>query len=297
MGCERAYGIRSQAAGIAAQTSVNPAASSHFPAPAQRARAGSGGHSFARISTHAPEGGNTWQFRKFTDDEAAVTWLVTQYKAKLTALRANPAITRENLDTYLGTLATAMGTYEKLAALLTATGGDLNTPEGDRTANLARMSNPDVPAAAMKQIREAEVALYYGREGAKRQTVSAAQKEHIFLGEENPARTLTGYHWEGDPASVAVGSGTKQNAEAKFGVYQKAVVARRDASIRKAGGSATASTFFPDTWTKPEILEAIEFALPVGGKLEAQTPAKARGLHMESNPSSYFPSAPGEQPT
>jgi hypothetical protein len=147
----------------------------------------------------------------------------------------------------------------------------------------------------MASVRATEVTTHFG---AKKRTVTSTQKDHIFLGEvdnaDNPS-TVTGYHWEGDGNSVAVATGGAQNTEAKFGVYQKGVVARAKPTVKKAGGSSTASTFFPATWSKPEILEAVEYAQTNGNVLEAQTPAKAASLKILSNASSYFPDAPGNQ--
>jgi hypothetical protein len=238
------------------------------------------------------------QRRRFDDDAEAVTWLVTALNTVLTAKRLTTPqnYVRARMETYLGGLSDALASYETMSALLRAHGGAYYAAE-DRAANLNnQLQKASVHAAAIRQMRAQELTLHYG---AKARTVTADQQEHIFLGTvdnaQNPT-TVTGYHWEGDGASVAVTSGAKQNTEAKFGVYQRAVNARGHALVRKAGGSATASTFYPDTWSKADILEAIEYAQVNGARLEARTPAKAAGLMILANDASFFPDAPGNQP-
>lgn len=238
------------------------------------------------------------QMRRFADDDEAITWLVTAITTVLTGARTANAgnFTAGRLDTYLGRLAAGLDDFDKMSKLLRDQGGAYYDAE-HRMANLtSQLSKESVKAEAIRRVRAQELTRHYGQ---KARTVTADQQEHIFLGTvdnaQNPT-TVTGYHWEGDPASVAVSVGAKQNTEAHFGVYQRGVAARARATTRKAGGSATASTFFPDTWSKADVLEAIEYAQGVGVRLEARTPAKAVGMMILSNPDSFFPDDPANQP-
>jgi hypothetical protein len=237
------------------------------------------------------------QLKKFENDQAATDWLISAINQGLAAKKVTNAAnySKSKLETYLGKIVNNIGEYSALGGLMTAYGGVFNAP-ADREANInGPLMKPAVQQAAVAAIRTAEVAAHFG---VKKRTVTADQQDHIFLGEvdnpDNPT-TVTGYHWEGDGNSVAVGVGSAQNTEDKFGVYQKGVAARARATVKKAGGSATASTFFPAAWSKAEILEAIEYAQKNADLLEAQTPAKAVPLKILSNESSFFPAAPGDQ--
>jgi hypothetical protein len=256
----------------------------------------------ARVETVAslasPLSSSPMQLQRFKTDAEATTWLTNAITALVNTYRAQSPdnFARARMETYLAKLGANLYKYEEMQKLLRLHGGDYYA-EAHRAGNLNdQLAKETVIEAAMSQLRGTELTHHYG---AKGRTVSEAQKEHIFLGTVNnkvAPTTVTGYHWEGDAASVAVSSGAKQNAEAKFGVYQRGVVARARPTTRKAGGSATASTFFPETWSKAEVLEAIEYAQTNGQRLEARTPGKAVGLMILSNEDSYFPDAPGNQP-
>lgn len=230
------------------------------------------------------------QTARFKDNQAATEWLVGVLTNILSTKRAQiPAnFTEDKMDTYLGNLSNAIS--GKLEALLKQHGG-VYAEEKDFYKNLGTLYNPEIATNAVARIRAAESNRHFG---AKKRTVGPGPLEHIFHGtvdnKEKPT-SVTGYHWEGDDESVAIAYGAKTNVEGQYGLYQRHVCARKDPDVKKGN----VSTFFPETWSKENIIAAIEYANDVGGRLEATFPSKARGLKMVINDAGFFPDAPENQ--
>lgn len=232
------------------------------------------------------------QATRFPNKKTAVDWLVDIVKTLMPGIRqaAPETYNRDNLDTYLNDLEDKLFVYDKLKNILRVHGGGFYAQE-DREGNIADFFKPDYQAAVMQGIRANELTTHYNE---KTHPLSDAHKAHIFLGEvdneDNPT-AVTGYHWEGDGTSVAVAYGGVLAQEDRFGIYQKNVQARKN-GVQKGNPS----TFFPQDWTKAEIMEAIEYAATVAnGVYEARTPTKARGVMIHRNNAGYYPAPPEDQ--
>ena len=80
--------------------------------------------------------------------------------------------------------------------------------------------------------------------------------EHIFLGTINDSGKATGYHYNeivGSPGEIIPGTETEPDS---FGVYTAKV---RVNGINKSGNKGY-STFFPDTWSPQDVIDAINEA-------------------------------------
>ena len=80
--------------------------------------------------------------------------------------------------------------------------------------------------------------------------------EHIFLGTINDSGKATGYHYNGivgSPGEIIAGTETEPDS---FGVYTAKV---RVNGVNKSGNKGY-STFFPDTWSPQDVIDAINEA-------------------------------------
>jgi hypothetical protein len=120
----------------------------------------------------------------------------------------------------------------------------------------------------------------------KKRTLSADHLKHIFQGQISAdGKRVTGYHWKGDGTAIAEGY-DEETPAGDMGCYTQKVRLIADPDIKKA----KESTFFPDEWSRKDVIVAIEYANDVGGGVfEVTKPEKGKGLRLMQNEASYFP--------
>lgn len=117
---------------------------------------------------------------------------------------------------------------------------------------LTLLHNRKPPAPAKPEIRTAADLVYL--ENTDHFTEAAI--EHIFLGTVNEAGKASGYHYDGiedSPGEIA--EGTRSDPD-RYGVYTARVKVN---GIGKAGNRGY-STFYPDSYTPQQVIDAVNEA-------------------------------------
>lgn len=132
------------------------------------------------------------------------------------------------------------------------------------------------PAEALRLRIVAEIA-------AKRNGIEGKYGHHVFQGDYNSTGIPTGFHSKADGSTTHEAYGTRTNV-ANGGAYQQSV-RRRDNQVHKP----IQSTFFPDTLSHQNVVDAITVVYGCGLSTVAHVDTSVNGMRLEKKGDTVFP--------